>query len=60
MLPTLFRFELCEIMPAQAFHNEFKDCTMLVVAHRLQTVMDSDLIAVLDAGRVVETGASEM
>lgn len=40
----------------EAFHNEFKECTMLVVAHRLQTVMDSDLIAVLDAGRVVETG----
>lgn len=29
---------------------------MLIVAHRLQTVMDSDLIAVLDAGRVIETG----
>ena len=42
---------------AQAFHNEFKECTMLIVAHRLQTVMDSDLIAVLDAGRVIETGA---
>lgn len=40
----------------EAFHNEFKECTMLIVAHRLQTVMDSDLIAVLDAGRVIETG----
>ncbi len=32
---------------------------MLVVAHRLQTVMNADLIAVLDAGRVVEAGAKD-
>ncbi|CAK8987864.1 unnamed protein product [Durusdinium trenchii] len=43
----------------EAFQKDFKNCTMLVVAHRLQTVMDSDLIAVLDSGRVVETGHPE-
>ncbi|CAJ1342042.1 unnamed protein product [Effrenium voratum] len=40
-----------------ALHRQFKGVTMLVVAHRLQTIMDADLIAVLDAGKVVETGA---
>ncbi len=33
-----------------------RDRTTLVVAHRLSTVMNADLICVMDAGTVVETG----
>lgn len=30
---------------------------MLIVAHRLQTVIGCDLIAVMDAGRIAEVGS---
>lgn len=33
-----------------------KDRTTLVIAHRLATVQDADMICVMDQGRVVETG----
>lgn len=34
----------------------FAKCTMLTIAHRLDTVLDSNKIVVLQAGRVVEQG----
>ncbi|KAL3281370.1 hypothetical protein HHI36_004580 [Cryptolaemus montrouzieri] len=34
--------------------QKFAECTVLTIAHRLHTVMDSDKVLVMDAGRVKE------
>nr|XP_033798422.1 multidrug resistance-associated protein 1-like isoform X2 [Geotrypetes seraphini] len=34
--------------------KEFVDCTVLTIAHRLHTIMDSERVLVLDSGRIME------
>ncbi len=40
----------------QALKNEMKDATCLIVAQRIGTIMDADLILVIENGRVVGQG----
>lgn len=37
-----------------AIRQKFSDCTVIIVAHRLNTIIDSDRVLVMDSGRAVE------
>ncbi len=48
-----------ESLVQQGLESLMRDRTTLIVAHRLSTVHNADLIIVVDKGRVVETGDHE-
>ncbi|KAJ1823594.1 ABC transporter C member 13, partial [Coemansia sp. RSA 2703] len=43
----------------ESIRKEFKDCTVLTIAHRLNTIIDSDMILVIDAGKLAEYDTPE-
>ncbi|KAJ2244197.1 Multidrug resistance-associated protein 1 [Coemansia sp. RSA 455] len=43
----------------ELIRKEFRDCTVLTIAHRLETIMNSDRIIVMDKGTIVEIGTPE-
>lgn len=40
----------------QLIRSEFQDYTIIMIAHRLSSLVDFDRVAVLDRGRLVEFG----
>jgi ATP-binding cassette subfamily C protein CydCD len=48
-----------EAQVRRALVELMRDRTTIVIAHRLSTVRDAELIAVLDGGRLIETGTHE-
>jgi len=47
-------------MLQEMIRREFAECTVLTIAHRLETVIHCDQVMVLEKGKVVEYGAPEV
>eukprot|EP01124_Arcella_intermedia_P001275 TRINITY_DN1068_c0_g1_i38.p1 TRINITY_DN1068_c0_g1~~TRINITY_DN1068_c0_g1_i38.p1 ORF type:complete len:443 (+),score=95.74 TRINITY_DN1068_c0_g1_i38:3177-4505(+) len=48
-----------DMMIQQTIRKEFKDVTVLTIAHRINTIIDSNRVLVLDNGQIAEFGTPE-
>lgn len=49
-----FLFSRTDALIQNTIKNKFRMCTVLTIAHRLNTIMDSDKVLVMDDGSMVE------
>lgn len=40
----------------KVIRESFRDCTVIMVAHRIHTLLDFDQVAVLNSGQLIEVG----
>lgn len=45
-----------DLIVQKAIKEEFQEATIFIIAHRLHTIIESDLIAVMQSGSLVEFG----
>ena len=42
----------------ETVREEFADCTLIAIAHRIHTIIDADMVLVMDAGQAAEYGTA--
>lgn len=54
LIKNIVLFSRTDALIQTTIKNQFRMCTVLTIAHRLNTIMDSDKVLVMNAGTLVE------